>query len=659
MSTPLSFKAFCRRFIPQLAFNSTQLLQIVAVAIAYHTVSRLAILAASLPGDITSIWPAMGVCLAATVLMGRHALWGVGLGCFVLNLESFVLEIETVGLTGKGLLVLGITTLGKVISIGLGAELVRRALPKPPNLKRVRSVLALSFLGGVVSPIPDTVMGVTVLCGVGIIPWSYFLETFWTWWAAEFIGVLVFAPPLLIWRQEIRTLASRMQKQGLETLLLLVLVIVVSEVAFTGIYPIEYMLIPVMVWAACRLGQLEISLLIVLVSVLSTIGTAQGGGSFVRDSLNASLVLLHSFVSVIALTTLMMSALVQERTQAELNLLDMNHQLENRVHHRTLELQQANLDLQKVLQDLQQTQAHLIQTEKMSSLGHLVSGIAHEINNPVSFIYGNLVPATQYINDIFDLLDLYQEKYSNPDEEIEDKVEEIDLEYIQTDLPQLLSSMQNGAKRISKIVLGLRNFSRLDESESKAVNLHDGIDNALLLLQHRLSVNQACASIQVIKNYQPLPDIYCHAGQLNQVFLNVLSNGIDALEDAIKSHALNPSQPYQPRLEISTHFYAEKHNDSSNSSAVTGSVSSSDSSQSLAPVNGVLITIADNGLGIAEDIKASVFNPFFTTKPVGQGTGLGLAISYQIVVQQHQGQLWFESVPGQGTTFLIALPLNP
>ena len=645
-STPSLFKAFFRQVIPPIAFNFTQLLQIVAVAIAYHSVSRLAILAASLPGDITSIWPAMGVCLAATVLMGRHALWGVGLGCFVLNLESFVLEIETIGLTGKGLLVLGITTLGKVISIGLGAELVRRALPQPPSLKRVQSVLALSCLGGVVGPIPDTVMGVTVLCGVGIIPWSYFLETFWTWWAAEFIGVLVFAPPLLIWRQEIRTLSSRLQKQGLEPLLLLTLVIVVSEVAFTGIYPIEYMLIPVMVWAACRLGQLETSLLIVLVSVLSTIGTVQGGGSFVRDSLNASLVLLHSFVSVIALTTLMMSALVQERTQAELNLRDMNHQLEDRVHHRTLELQQANQDLQKVLQDLQQTQTHLIQTEKMSSLGQLVSGIAHEINNPVSFIYGNLVPAKEYIDDIFDLLALYQKKYLNPDEEIQDKVEEIDLEYIQTDLPHLLNSMQNGAERISKIVLGLRNFSRLDESEIKEVNLHDGIDNALLLLQHRLTSNEICDVIEVIKNYQPLPEIRCHAGQLNQVFLNILSNGIDALEDATRSHALNPSQPYQPTLEISTHFYAERSGDAS------------DTNESQALSHRVLIQIADNGLGIPEEIKTSIFNPFFTTKPVGQGTGLGLAISYQVVVQQHQGQLWFESKPGQGTTFFIALPLN-
>ncbi|MGB3534145.1 MAG: MASE1 domain-containing protein [Microcoleaceae cyanobacterium] len=646
ISTPLSFKAFFRKFTPQLAFNSTQLLQIVAVAIAYHTVSRLAILAASLPGNITSIWPAMGVCLVATVLIGRHALWGVGLGCFVLNLESFVLEIDSVGLTGTGLLVLAITTLGKVISVGLGAELVRRALPKPPSLKQVKSVLALSFLGGIVGPIPDTIMGVTVLCGVGIIPWSYFVETFLTWWAAEFIGVLVFAPPLLIWRQEVQTLATRFRKRSLETLFLLILIVVVSEIAFMGIYPIEYMLIPLMVWAACRLGQLETSLLIVLVSVLSTIGTAQGGGSFVRDSLNASLVLLHSFVSVIALTTLMVSALVQERTQAELSLRDINYQLEDRVYHRTLELQQTNQDLQKVLQDLQQTQAHLVQTEKMSSLGHLVSGIAHEINNPVSFIYSNLRPAKEYIDDLFDLLDLYQNKYSNPDQEIEDKVEEIELEYIQTDLPQLLNSMQNGAERISKIVLGLRNFSRLDESETKEVDLHEGIENALLLLQYRLSANKNCADIQVIKNYQPLPKIHCHAGQLNQVFLDLLSNGIDALQDATQSHALNPSQPYQPQLQISTHFYSKQSDDLSNSS------------QQLAEVDRILIQIADNGLGIAEDIKASVFNPFFTTKPVGQGTGLGLAISYQIVVQQHQGQLWLESKPGKGTTFFIALPLN-
>ncbi|RUT10162.1 serine/threonine protein kinase [Dulcicalothrix desertica PCC 7102] len=280
--------------------------------------------------------------------------------------------------------------------------------------------------------------------------------------------------------------------------------------------------------------------------------------------------------------------------------------LENRVVERTQELQTA-------LEKLRQTQIKLIQSEKMSSLGQLVGGVAHEINNPINFIYGNLTHTHEYTQSLFDLLKVYQQNYPNPLPEVIDTTEEIDLDFIQNDLPKLLDSMKNGAGRIKNIVLSLRNFARLDEAESKKVNIHEGIDNTLMILHQRLG------NIQVIKEYANLPEIYCFPGELNQVFINLLNNAIDALFTTTKK---------DPTIRIST---ALKEN------------------------NQIAISIIDNGTGIKPEIKPKIFDPFFTTKPVGQGTGLGLSISHQIV-QQHQGQLVCLSELGVGTEFTILLP---
>ncbi|BAZ15480.1 multi-sensor signal transduction multi-kinase [Calothrix sp. NIES-4071] len=287
--------------------------------------------------------------------------------------------------------------------------------------------------------------------------------------------------------------------------------------------------------------------------------------------------------------------------------------LENRVEERTQELAQSNQELQATLEKLHQTQVQLIQSEKMSSLGQLVAGIAHEINNPINFIYGNLTYTHEYTQSLFDLLKVYQQNYPKPVEEIIDTTEEIDLDYIQDDLPKILDSMKNGAERVKSIVLSLRNFARLDEAESKKVNIHEGLDNTLMILQQKLG------TIQVIKQYADLPEVYCFAGELNQVFMNILNNAIDAV-------ATKPEN--DSTIWIRT---AVKEN------------------------NQIAITIADNGAGIKPEIKPKIFDPFFTTKPVGQGTGLGLSISHQII-EQHQGQLLCSSELGVGTEFTILLP---
>jgi histidine kinase len=288
-------------------------------------------------------------------------------------------------------------------------------------------------------------------------------------------------------------------------------------------------------------------------------------------------------------------------TQAAISLLNARFYttLEHRVAERT--------------QELHQTQIQLIQSEKMSSLGQLVAGIAHEINNPINFIYGNLTHTHNYTQSLFELLEIYQKNYPNPVEEIIETSKEIDLEYIHSDLPNILSSMKNGAGRIKSIILSLRNFARLDEAENKKVNIHEGLDNTLIILQQKLD------KVQVIKEYDNLPEIYCFAGELNQVFLNLLNNAIDAV-------ATNPKN--NPIIWIRTTIKENNH---------------------------IAITIADNGAGIQPEIQSKIFDPFFTTKPVGQGTGLGLSISHQ-VVQKHQGQLVCSSQLGVGTEFTILLP---
>lgn len=286
--------------------------------------------------------------------------------------------------------------------------------------------------------------------------------------------------------------------------------------------------------------------------------------------------------------------------------------------------------LKQTLQDLQKTQAQLIQTEKMSSLGQMIAGVAHEINNPVNFIHANLSHVSTYSKNLLSLIDLYQQEYPNPKAEIADLIEDSDLEFVGEDLPKILSSMKVGTNRIREIVLSLRNFSRLDESDLKPVNIHEGLDSTLLILQSAVKAKPNCEEIEIIKNYGDLPPVECYAGQLNQVFMNVLSNSIYALHNP-ENHDYQKHQAHsQGQIIIST-FISKN--------------------------NLVKISIKDNGPGIDDAVKTKIFDPFFTTKPVGTGTGLGLSISYQIVVEKHGGRLECISTVGEGTEFAIEIPI--
>ncbi|MEM8638778.1 MAG: ATP-binding protein [Cyanobacteria bacterium P01_G01_bin.54] len=303
---------------------------------------------------------------------------------------------------------------------------------------------------------------------------------------------------------------------------------------------------------------------------------------------------------------------VQERT---LELAQAKDQLEVRVQERTRELAQA-------VNDLKQAQLQMVQSEKMSALGQLVAGVAHEINNPVSFIHGNLEPAKAYVQDVLSLLGQYQQYYPQPHPDIQRIIEEIDLEFLQTDFVKLLQSIQVGTDRIQAIVNSLRNFSRLDESTVKAVDIHEGLDSTLTILQTRLRSQDWRAEIQVIKEYGEIPLIECYAGQLNQVFINILSNSIDALEE-------------QTEAELSRCITI----------------------RTAAVAESVVIKIQDNGPGMNSTTRDRLFDPFFTTKPVGKGTGLGLSISYQIITEKHGGTLTCNSFLGGGALFTINLPI--
>lgn len=281
-------------------------------------------------------------------------------------------------------------------------------------------------------------------------------------------------------------------------------------------------------------------------------------------------------------------------------------------------------------QELKDTQIHLVQAEKMSSLGQLVAGVAHEINNPVNFVHGNISHIDAYTQDLLRVIGAYQSHYPNPPQTLQELLDDVEIDFISKDLIKILQSMRVGTDRIRQIVLSLRNFSRLDESEFKAVDLHEGIDNTLLILQHRLQAKSEVAIAQVVKDYNHLPLVECYPGQLNQVFMNLLVNAIDALEECRQKQRKDNQQLQPGTIWISTQLMSK---------------------------NQVRITIADNGVGMEETVKSRIFDPFFTTKMAGKGTGLGLSISYQIVKEKHNGNIWCDSTPGNGTKFVIEIPV--
>ena len=295
-------------------------------------------------------------------------------------------------------------------------------------------------------------------------------------------------------------------------------------------------------------------------------------------------------------------------------------------------IEQQAAQLAQALHNLQQIQYSLVQKEKMSALGNLVTAIAHEINNPINFIAGNMKPAQEYIHDLLALIDLYRLTFPDPGAEIEEAIATIDLDYLQEDLPKLISSLKEGSDRIRGISASLRTFSRGDNDHKVPFNIHEGIESTLLILKHRLKANEHYPAIDIVKDYGEIPQLECFPGQLNQVFMNLIANAIDALEESNKERSLQQITDNPNRITIVTTLSEDRHH--------------------------VLIRIQDNGMGMSEDVKQKLFGYLFTTKGVGKGTGLGLTISRQIVEEKHGGQLTVTSELGKGTELAIAIPVE-
>jgi len=323
-------------------------------------------------------------------------------------------------------------------------------------------------------------------------------------------------------------------------------------------------------------------------------------------------------------------ALLEEKVKVEQSALQAQEHAQQ-LSESEAQLQQKAQALQQSLEDLQSIQLQLVQSEKMSSLGQLVAGIAHEINNPVNFIHGNLNPLHNHTQELLNFVKLYQQHYPDPVSEIQVVAEEIDLEFLQEDLTKILTSMKIGTDRICQIVLSLRNFSRMDEAAFKTVDVHEGIDSTLMILQHRLKPHSTYLAIEVIQDYGNLPLVECYPGQLNQVFMNLLANAIDALEEMMAKRTFQENDENPSQITIRT---------------------------SILDNQWVEIAIADNGAGMPKEVQERIFNPFFTTKAIGKGTGMGLSISYQIIVEKHGGKLECVSNPNQGTKFAIQIPIQ-
>ncbi len=372
----------------------------------------------------------------------------------------------------------------------------------------------------------------------------------------------------------------------------------------------------------------------------------------VRQSLGRSPELIHEpiVVQVEAETYKLLD--VHQLLLAQLQIHELStvamRESQSQLRHQAQQLEFALLELQR-------TQAQLIQTEKMSSLGQLVAGVAHEINNPIGFIYSNLHHAKEYSQSLIKMLHIYQQHCPQSIPEIELEADEIELDYLLEDLPRVFNSMQQGAERIRDIVLSLRNFCRLDEAEMKNVNIHDGIDNTIMILQSQLKGKPGHEAIEIYKEYVELPLVQCYPGQLNQVFMNILVNAIYALNEG------NQSKNIQTKDEETSEAAASNNHSIDSQSSVDHSGYWKPAIQirtELIEQNKIAIKIYDNGPGMTEEVRNRLFDPFFTTKPIGKGTGLGMSISYEIVVNQHGGQLKCFSELGKGTEFAIEIPLK-
>ncbi|WP_121969322.1 MASE1 domain-containing protein [Leptolyngbya sp. BC1307] len=592
----------------RLLFNRTSAISLMILLPVHFCLAKISGIFAF--EDATAIiWPSTGIFLAATLILGYKVWlpmfisdWIVGEVLYYkfLPLSFSIAAIDTIEVACVGLVIL---------------HFVKRRYP----FDRVNSTLRYMSL---LVPIPLVTAGLAIatLCLFRVSEWNGFWLAYKGWLCGMLTGGVVITPLILCVWHSIQKRAWRLPAAQLaEFSVVFGLLILIGLTAFSGATPVEYGLIFPLIWSAIRFSPRESAFLAVVMSAIAIYQTLHGHGSFAQDESTQAAVLLQLFIASLTIAALVLSAAIQENRQANDNLRHINEDLENRVEGRTEELSNA-------LRELRKTQTHLVQQEKMSGLGQMVAGVAHEINNPVNFIHGNLTYIQQYAKDMLHLIQLYQQHFPHPPAEIQAEQETIDLAFLKQDLAKVLTSMTIGTTRITEIVLSLRNFSRMDESESKVVDIHAGIESTLMILQHRLKASSQRPAISVVRDYGQLPLVQCYAGQLNQVFMNLLVNSIDALETDLLNH---PNADKSPQITLRTEARADS----------------------------ITVSIADNGTGISPDVKRRMFDPFFTTKEVGKGTGMGMAISYQLITEKHGGKIECFSEEGAGTEFMIEIPI--
>ncbi len=598
-----------QRQFSQLLFNKISIASLVILLPVHLYLAKISGIFAFDDGTAV-IWPSSGIFLAAMLLLG-HRVWlpifiadwiaGETLYYHSLPVSFSIAAIDTIEVICVSLLILHFS---------------KRKYPFGQISSTLKYLLLLPSV-----PMLTAGLAIATLCLSGVSPWADFWPAYRVWLCVILTGEVVITPFILCTWHSVKSRHWKLPASQLAELgIAFGLLVLIGLTAFADAVPIEYVLILPLTWAAIRFGPREASFFALVMSAIAIYQTLHGYGSFAQEEVASAAVLLQSFVVSLTVAALILSAAIQENQQANRNLRQANDALESRVEERTEKLSEA-------LRDLTQAQSHLVQQEKMSGLGQMVAGVAHEINNPVNFIHGNLQHIGAYTRDLLIFLQLYETHYPNPHKEIREMAEVLDIGFVKEDLEKTFNSMQMGTNRIREIVLSLRNFSRLDEADSKPVDIHEGIESTLVILAHRLKASSERPTIEVVRDFGKLPPVECYASQLNQVFMNILVNSIDALETERADH---PNLEKKPQIILRTEARADS----------------------------VVISIADNGIGIPPAVKNRIFDPFFTTKAVGKGTGMGMAISYQIITEKHNGKIECFSDEGVGTEFIIEIPLR-
>lgn len=555
---------------------------------------------------VAPLWLPSGIALSMVLWNGSHVFFGIAAS------EMIVTVI-------LGNLLSWQNWIGSII-VGIGAGLqavwagqfIKHYTHTNTPFYTVKDVLIFTFGGDFLLSLTSCTIGIVSLILFGLIKSGLVINNWFVWWIGDVTGIIVVTPLIMSWY---RTKLTFNWNQFFEFLIMVVLLACTLSMIYMLHYPLAYILIPFCVWAAVRFSIRLATIMAFLISISVLLLEIHGYKEFYFINISTSLLFLQAFVAVIFFTTLILSAVITERKEAQQELMHANIKLESRVEQRTRDLNDKNIQLNSALETLKQAETQLIQSEKMSSLGVLTAGIAHEINNPVNFISANIGPLKNDIEDIMKLLNKYAEITSETSikeklEDISKYIQDIDLTFTLQETYNLLDAIEEGAQRTANIVKDLRTFSRLDEGEMKQVNLHENIDSTLTLLNTLFRDR-----IVIHKNYGDIPEVECFPGKINQVFMNILTNAAHAIHE-------------HGEITITTSKKKDK----------------------------VLISIRDTGSGMDQETVDKIFEPFFTTKPVGKGTGLGMSISYSII-QEHQGTILIHSTPGKGSEFIIALPI--